>query len=250
MSDAIEGTRRRREAALRQIASLRRTRALARRKQKLNREINGLRTNLITLNSELSIINGALTIANARLVTDRQRMQSARQRATLETTLLTREQLQGNPGDARERSQRHYYEYRNTNPSDRDGITSRYDDYSRLHNAIIANSEQRVRPLIVESDNALQSLLANEEIVIDLNGRQGSLIQEIADLEEQLNELLRQDRELNRAHGKKRKPHLTRKKGTKAKRGGAWSLKYKKSINCKRPRGFSQKQYCKYGKKV
>jgi len=28
-----------------------------------------------------------------------------------------------------------------------------------------------------------------------------------------------------------------------------WSLKYKRSINCKRPRGFSQKQYCKYGKK-
>ena len=31
--------------------------------------------------------------------------------------------------------------------------------------------------------------------------------------------------------------------------GGKWSLKYKKSINCKRPRGFSQKQHCKYGKR-
>jgi hypothetical protein len=28
-----------------------------------------------------------------------------------------------------------------------------------------------------------------------------------------------------------------------------WSLKYKKSINCNRPRGFSQRQYCKYGRK-
>jgi len=28
-----------------------------------------------------------------------------------------------------------------------------------------------------------------------------------------------------------------------------WSMKYKKSINCKRPRGFSQRQYCKYGRK-
>jgi hypothetical protein len=27
--------------------------------------------------------------------------------------------------------------------------------------------------------------------------------------------------------------------------GGKWSLKYKRSINCKRPKGFSQKQYCK-----
>ena len=27
-----------------------------------------------------------------------------------------------------------------------------------------------------------------------------------------------------------------------------WTMKYKKSINCKDPKGFSQKQYCKYGK--
>ena len=28
-----------------------------------------------------------------------------------------------------------------------------------------------------------------------------------------------------------------------------WSLKYKRSINCNRPRGFSQKQYCRYIRK-
>jgi len=27
-----------------------------------------------------------------------------------------------------------------------------------------------------------------------------------------------------------------------------WSMKYKKSINCNKPKGFSQKQYCKYGR--
>ena len=27
--------------------------------------------------------------------------------------------------------------------------------------------------------------------------------------------------------------------------GRKWSLKYKRSINCKRPKGFSQKQYCR-----
>jgi len=31
--------------------------------------------------------------------------------------------------------------------------------------------------------------------------------------------------------------------------GGKWTQKYKKSINCKKPKGFSQKQYCKYGRK-
>ena len=33
-------------------------------------------------------------------------------------------------------------------------------------------------------------------------------------------------------------------------RGGKWSVKYKRSIDCKRPKGFSQKQHCKYGRKT
>jgi hypothetical protein len=33
-------------------------------------------------------------------------------------------------------------------------------------------------------------------------------------------------------------------------RGGKWSLKYKKSINCRKPKGFSQRQHCKYGRKT
>ena len=40
----------------------------------------------------------------------------------------------------------------------------------------------------------------------------------------------------------------TRKVGKKRK-GRKWSAKYKRSINCKKPKGFSQKQYCKYGRK-
>lgn len=28
-----------------------------------------------------------------------------------------------------------------------------------------------------------------------------------------------------------------------------WSMKYKKSIDCNNPKGFSQKQHCKYGRK-
>ena len=32
-------------------------------------------------------------------------------------------------------------------------------------------------------------------------------------------------------------------------KGGKWSLKYKRSIDCKHPKGFSQKQHCKYGRK-
>jgi hypothetical protein len=32
---------------------------------------------------------------------------------------------------------------------------------------------------------------------------------------------------------------------TRKKIGGKWSEKYKRSINCNKPKGFSQKQYCK-----
>ena len=40
------------------------------------------------------------------------------------------------------------------------------------------------------------------------------------------------------------------KKKRKTHRGKKWTRKYKRSINCKNPKGFSQKQYCKYGKKL
>ena len=47
------------------------------------------------------------------------------------------------------------------------------------------------------------------------------------------------------------KNKITRKRSHKKTRkmyGGKWSTKYKKSINCKSPKGFSQRQYCKYGR--
>jgi hypothetical protein len=39
------------------------------------------------------------------------------------------------------------------------------------------------------------------------------------------------------------------KNNNKNKKPRKWSQKYKDSINCKRPKGFSQKQHCKYGRK-
>jgi hypothetical protein len=49
------------------------------------------------------------------------------------------------------------------------------------------------------------------------------------------------------------KNNLTKKninhKKTRKIYGGKWSAKYKRSIKCNKPKGFSQKQYCKYGRK-
>ncbi len=51
-------------------------------------------------------------------------------------------------------------------------------------------------------------------------------------------------------HTNKKYTMKTRKNKSKNKKSKKrWSLKYKKSINCNRPRGFSQRQYCKYGRK-
>jgi len=46
----------------------------------------------------------------------------------------------------------------------------------------------------------------------------------------------------------RRRTKLSR-KTLKSTGGGKWSAKYKRSINCNRPKGFSQRQYCKYGRK-
>ena len=51
----------------------------------------------------------------------------------------------------------------------------------------------------------------------------------------------------NKKQGGKRMKH--KKTYKKNMTGGKWSRKYKKSINCKRPKGFSQKQYCKYSRR-
>jgi hypothetical protein len=50
----------------------------------------------------------------------------------------------------------------------------------------------------------------------------------------------------------KRSAALSETKRSSLKRGGShkWTSKYKKSINCNNPQGFSQKQYCKYGRMV
>ena len=51
-------------------------------------------------------------------------------------------------------------------------------------------------------------------------------------------------RKHNKSHPKEKKTRHHK----KSHRGGKWSKKYKLSINCNRPKGFSQRQYCKYGR--
>jgi len=50
-------------------------------------------------------------------------------------------------------------------------------------------------------------------------------------------------------HKKRRHTVGTKRHKKRSQRGGKWTLKYKKSINCKKPKGFSQRQHCKYGRR-
>ena len=52
-----------------------------------------------------------------------------------------------------------------------------------------------------------------------------------------------------RKQKKSTKKRIRRKKAKSRKKARKWSRKYKKSINCRKPKGFSQKQHCKYGRK-
>jgi thiol-disulfide isomerase/thioredoxin len=66
---------------------------------------------------------------------------------------------------------------------------------------------------------------------------------------ESFNEWLK-DKTQNQKGGRKRKTLKRNKKSNKyRKTRGKWSLKYKKKINCNYPKGFSQRQHCKYGRK-
>jgi predicted nucleic acid-binding Zn-ribbon protein len=252
MPDIINEREREREA-LQQIASLRRRRALARNTQALTRrsrdllrERNELTTQLAKLQSELRTINASIMAAYAEIATIRQRVETASQRATHGRTLATQEQVRGNIGDTHRSARSAYDTYRTANPNDTDVIGQLYSDYMAIGSAIHATSQERVIPLVNESNRVLHTMLAAEESVSDLTSRQITLRREIDELEARLIILDRQSNELNQARGSKKK---RQKKGTKVKRGGAWTLKYKRSINCMRPKGFSQKQYCKYGRK-
>jgi thiol-disulfide isomerase/thioredoxin len=63
------------------------------------------------------------------------------------------------------------------------------------------------------------------------------------------NNITRGDDLYGKLNGGKTHKKMNIRRRTKKYIGGKWSAKYKRSINCRRPKGFSQKQYCKYGRK-
>jgi chromosome segregation ATPase len=218
-------------------------------RRRVSNEINDLRTNIRDLRSELAAVSDNFNIAHSRVITARERVYHLRERLITETEQVTQQLMQTNLGDNYARARDNYEEYRVNNPTDHAGINRRYDESIRCYNIIIANRQQLIAPLIDETNNARDSYNQSATSYDNILIRRRNLIQEINDLQVRLDDLVDQAQQLNQARGIKRKQLTRHKKGKRSKKGGSWSLKYKRSINCKRPRGFSQKQYCKYGKK-
>jgi hypothetical protein len=99
---------------------------------------------------------------------------------------------------------------------------------------LAANEQQSATWVNVE--NTLRKLVANaDQLLAAQTSRTQQVFDEVVDDD---------DGPLMRSNygGRKRLLRGRRK-------GGKWTMKYKRSINCRAPRGFSQRQYCKYGRR-
>lgn len=213
MSDSSEDSIPRRQqrptTTLRRASELQQTAQLNRRRT-LFKKIEKLGTKLAKLNNKISSLTQELTLVNSRLITTRERIRLL----TIEINRLTQEGMEGNLGNAYVRSRRHYDEYRVSNPNDREGIMSRYDDSSNIHRTSIAVIQQVIRPTIEEAESALRTLSETKNNYTTLYARREKLMKERDELQNNLDDLRRQDRELNQAHGKKQR-RSRRKKGKK-----------------------------------
>jgi gluconate kinase len=125
---------------------------------------------------------------------------------------------------------------------DTDNIEKRLHEIGYTFNQLIRAQlvKTNFSALNAEKELARENYRLASEHHNSLYQQQQSIMRIVRDLERRLTRALISDRALNQARGKKQRK--SRKRG---KHGGAWSAKYKRSINCNRPRGFSQKQYCK-----
>lgn len=168
------------------------------------------RLRILNNENEVDIFREELALAHSRVNTASERLRRLTQSVILESTLLAREQMHSNAGLEYIRARSDYDDYRNANPSDREGIIRRYDEYNRIHRAIIASSQERIRPLVAERDMAKREFDEAKRNYDNLFERRQNLLQEIGDLHQSIIELRH---ELTQAQGKRR--HRTRYKKNK-----------------------------------
>ncbi len=124
------------------------------------------------------------------------------------------------------------------------------DLYGKLKNA---NKEPMSFPTIRFMANAGENVQTYEDSDVSNKDRKIDSFVEWIKLKTGDNNITTSETTTGKAGGFKRKithrRNRQRSGRTKKLNGGKWSAKYKRSINCNRPKGFSQRQYCKYGRK-
>jgi thiol-disulfide isomerase/thioredoxin len=120
------------------------------------------------------------------------------------------------------------------------------DLYSKLKNA---DKEPMSFPTIRFMTNAGENVQTYEDSDVSNKDRKIDSFVEWIKLKTGENDITTSEKKTDKIGGLKKK--LTHRRGGKTKKinGGKWSAKYKRSINCNRPKGFSQRQHCKYGRK-
>ena len=229
-------------------ALARRTLALETRRTDLANRINELKTDLKEHSKALDTLTIEVNLALSRRDDERERYEAVKEeRDRLRYTIIENFN-QSDLGMEYKELRKRYYDYVHNEDQDTDinyfnNLKQRLDYVSSIFEELM---ETGLASIIAQKETTKGIYKAASEHHNELYQQQQQLKGVVRDLEQQLEEVIKRDRELNQAHGKRQRK--SKKRGKKNKKGGAWSLKYKKSINCNSPRGFSQKQYCKYGK--
>ena len=221
--------------------------SLAYKRRTLAKEIKKFRTILAELEADISYFNEKARAANSDVASATEQVRYL----TQEMVRISQEELQGNTGIEYARALHDYNNYVRAYPNDVEGIRSRHSEATRLHGITNAAIQEIIKPLKLEAQAKQQLLTKANEKYKTLNEDIVELTQQKDQLQNELDTMTSEYRELtiNQNIGQGKKQRKSKKKGKRGKNGGGpWTAKYKKSINCNRPRGFSQKQYCKYGR--
>ena len=159
--------------------------SLAYRRRTLFREITKFRNIIAKLDNDISRFSERATLANDTANSARERIRYL----TQEINRRNQEETDGNFGNEYAMSLRHYNDYTRTNPTDVEGIRSRYTEATRLHSTTNAAIQENIRPLRLEAQSMLRTLTRAQKKYKTLNEDIATLTQQKYDLQNELDEM-------------------------------------------------------------
>jgi chromosome segregation ATPase len=190
--------------------------SLAYRRRTLFRKITKFRTIIANLDNDISRFSERATLANDTANSARERVRYL----TQEIMRRNQEETEGNFGNEYARSLRHYNDYTRTNPTDVEGIRSRYNEANRVHETLAAYIQENITPLRVEAHSMLRTITRAQKKYTTLNEDIVELTRQKDQLQNELDTMNSEYLSLtineNVARGKKQR-RFTYKKGKKRK---------------------------------